>query len=229
VRASERYDDYWRARDLVRSRARSEARATLALSLLRRAGISAPGAGGRRLLDVGCGPGWALERFVAAGYDASGLDVSDAAAEAARSKGLSVEVGDIEDGALPSESEYDILVALEVLEHLTDPLGALLRLTEALAPGGHLVVSLPNEFHLLRRVGVLFGRPACGGHDDPHLRYFDDRRARRLFAAASLRVLYRRADGLAPPRFAFLRQLARPAVSVFPGLFALSNIYLLSR
>jgi SAM-dependent methyltransferase len=220
------YDRYWEARDEERARARSLARAELALELLERDGRHVP-RGGRapRLLDAGCGPGWALAAFRARGFDARGLELSALAAEAARRRGLEVEVWDIE--SRPPSGAYEVVTALEVLEHLAEPLPALLRLKAALAPGGRLVVSLPNELHLLRRLAILAGRAPFGGHDDPHLRWFNEALARRLFAAAGLCVLALRSDPLAPPRRPLLRRLLCPLARLSPGLFALSHVFLL--
>lgn len=223
-----RYDRYWRDRDAARTRARSEARAELALDLLRRDGAVRAASGDRRprLLEIGCGPGWALERFARAGYEARGIDVSEVAAEAARSRGLAVERRDIEEDDL--EGRYEVVALLEVLEHLVEPLRALAKARGVLEGGGRLVVSLPNEFHVLRRLAVVAGRPSFGGHEDPHLRYFDDRSARRLFDAAGLRVLGRASDSVVPPRRRLLKSLAAPAAKVVPGLLAISNVYLLA-
>jgi len=221
------YDDYWRSRDVPRTRARSESRAALAIALLRRhppAG-AAPRDGSLRLLELGCGPGFALERFAAAGFDARGIDVSPEAVAAARARGLRVEAAGLGDPLPPGP--HDVIALLEVLEHLVDPLAVLSRARLVLAPGGRLLVSLPNELHLLRRLAVLAGRPGFGGHDDPHLRHFDDHHARRLFAAADLRVIARASDPLAPPRRRALRALLRPAARLLPGLLAISNVYLL--
>jgi len=50
---------------------------------------------------------------------------------------------DVED--LPFEGHFDIVLFCEVIEHLVgDPLGALLRIKEKLAPGGTLILSTPN-------------------------------------------------------------------------------------
>ena len=229
------YDRYWLERDVERTRARSRARAALALRLLTRAGRT-----GGRLLEVGCGPGWALDVFRAAGYDASGVDVSREAAERARERGLRVLVGDLERWAVGGPGamrelgtqdgliDAEVLVALEVLEHLVDPLGVLTALSTGLAAGSHLVVSLPNEFHLLRRLQILAGCVSFGGHRDPHLRYFDERKARSLFAEAGLRVLARLDDSLVPPRARLSRALARPLVAVAPRLLSLSHVFLLT-
>ncbi|MBN1441806.1 MAG: class I SAM-dependent methyltransferase [Planctomycetes bacterium] len=245
----EYYDDYWRRRDPETTRARSRARAALALRLLREAGAgpergagksaerggarsAEPSAGAsprtsagrRRLLEVGCGPGWALEVFAAAGYDARGVDISPEAVEEARRRGLDAAVADIERGALPGGQ--DVIAALEVLEHLVDPRAAIETLIPALAEGGHLVVSLPNELHLLRRISILAGRSPFGGHDDPHVRHFDDRRARRLFEDAGLEILGRLSDGLAPPRCRLLKRATDPLARWFPHLLGLSHVYL---
>src|SRR6185369_10189390 len=129
-------DRYWEAMDPERTAARSVARAELALALLARAGIR-----GGTLLDVGCGPGFALERIARAGFTARGAEASPAAAARARARGLRVEVLDLESAPLPAG--FDLVTAFEVLEHLRDPLRVLRSMAAALAPGGKLVVSLP--------------------------------------------------------------------------------------
>lgn len=213
-----RYDRYWQTRDLARAEARSRRRARLAVGLL----------GSRRgaLLEVGCGPGWALEVFRESGFEVRGLDLSEVAVEAARGRGLDVVQADF----LASElrAEADIVVALEVLEHVLDPLLALGRLAGAVRPGGRLLVSLPNEWHLLQRLRVLAGRPSLGGHDDPHLRHFGLADARRLLRAAGLCVEASAWDGLAPPRWRALKRLSEPLASLWPGLFAISGVHLLA-
>ncbi|HLU47900.1 MAG TPA: class I SAM-dependent methyltransferase, partial [Planctomycetota bacterium] len=148
-----RYDEYWRERcDRPSTRARSERRARLALEVLEADGARAPSRACDRpwsLVEVGCGPGVALDVFASAGYDAEGTDISDVALEAARARGLRVAKQPIESIAEVGSSPVDVIVALEVLEHIVDPLAALRSMARRLAPGGRLVVSLPNELHLL--------------------------------------------------------------------------------
>jgi 2-polyprenyl-3-methyl-5-hydroxy-6-metoxy-1,4-benzoquinol methylase len=238
VDAALRYDTYWREReaDAERTAARSRARAVLALALLERRGTGRAGGGGGaaaqpgrapfRLLEVGCGPGYALEVFAAAGYDADGVDVAAHAVERACARGLRARVLDVEREDF-GQSRFDAVVLLEVLEHLSDPLAVLLKARAALAAGGVLVVSLPNEIHLVRRLAVLCGRMGFGGHDDPHLRHFDASSARRLFAAAGLRVVAQASDSVVPPRRRLLRALTAPLNAWLPGLFAVARVYLL--
>lgn len=230
---AKRYDNYWRERDEVRARARSRSRAFLALRLLEKAGVIPPNPaaeGSPRLWEIGCGPGWALEVFRDAGFVVGGCDVSPAAVDRARELGLEVRCRDIElaepdDPA--GESGSDVMVALEVLEHLREPLPVLIDMSAAVAPGGSLVVSLPNEYHLVSRFLNLFGRPARGGEDDPHLHHFDRPAALRLFEEAGLKVLGRFDDSIVPPRMPVLRWALRPLLALLPGLFSLAHVFLL--
>jgi SAM-dependent methyltransferase len=214
------YDQYWTERDRVRTAARSKRRADLALAML----------GSRRgsLLELGCGPGWALECFAQAGFESVGIDVSKRAVEDARQRGLTAHAVDVDAVDLPeSLGHFDVVIALEVLEHLVDPLSAVEKILAVLRPGGCLVVSLPNEWTLPRRLTALVGRPGFGGHDDPHLRHFGVRSGRRFLESAGLRVVSSRFDGILPPRWKMIKSLSEPLASCFPGLFAISGVYLL--
>jgi SAM-dependent methyltransferase len=94
-----------------------------------------------RILDVGCGTGAttaALSRF----GSVSGLDMGLAALRHAHANGLSVARGSAEN--LPVASgRLDVVVALDVLEHLDDDRRALGEMLRVLRPGGVLLVMVP--------------------------------------------------------------------------------------
>ena len=224
---AEAYDAYWSVMDRERTAVRSRERAEAALDLL-----ESVGACSGRLLDIGCGPGWALEIFAREGLAATGLDVSARAVNDARQRGLEAHQVDIGNAGFEEILEglggpFDIVTALEVLEHMEDPLNTLRKLLRLVAPGGKVVISLPNEIHLAARLRILLGWLPFGGHDDPHVRHFDLQRARTLFDAAGCRVGRRRFLSLVPPRWPFLRWVTAPLVSVVPGLLALSAVVVL--
>lgn len=222
------YNQYWIERKRPRAESRSRERAVVALGLL-----ASTGAEHGTLLDVGCGPGWALETFHEAGYAVAGIDASSGAVNEAREKGLDVRCLDVErepvENAFGGKARFGAVVALEVLEHLSDPLGVLRVLLGLLEPKGRLVVSLPNEISLAARLQMLAGRLPFGGHDDPHIRHFDRGHARRLFKAVSCRVACEKAISLAPPGAKLLRFFTRPFLALFPGAFSLTTVYLLER
>jgi len=102
---------------------------------------------GKRALDVGCGAGLLAEPLGRLGADVTGLDAAPEAIEAARrhaaGQGLAIDyrAGGVESLA----GQFDLITAMEVIEHVADRAlfaGALARL---LGPGGLLVMSTPNR------------------------------------------------------------------------------------
>jgi len=95
------------------------------------------------LLDVGCYTGLCMEEARKRGYAVEGTELSRWAAEAARSRGLTVHgVAAASVGAL--DRRYDAIVAFDVLEHLADPLEALVALRDRLREGGCLFATVPD-------------------------------------------------------------------------------------
>ncbi len=213
------YDAYWSVRQgavLERLRRRSLQRARIALDMLAvRAGT---------LLDVGCGPGFAAELLATHGFTVTGFEAAPSAAAAARTRGIAVLEGDLSSGPLPG-APYDVVVAFEVLEHLPDPLQGLEALRAACRPGGDIIVSLPNEWHVLRRLAILFGAELFGGADDPHVRHFGLASARRFLTGCGLEVRGMRAASVIPPGIRVGDALGGLLARVAPRLFGLSFVF----
>lgn len=71
---------------------------------------------------------------------------------------------------------FDVVVMLDVLEHLSDPAATLSKVRDVLAPGGWAVISLPNVAHVSTRLALLDGHftyTDTGLLDRTHLRFFD--------------------------------------------------------
>jgi 2-polyprenyl-3-methyl-5-hydroxy-6-metoxy-1,4-benzoquinol methylase len=122
-----------------------------------------PGKG--RLLDVGCGVGFFLERAGQRGWEPHGCDVSAAAVEHAQTeKGLAdVRHADLIGAAYPS-GWFQAATLWNVLDHVADPFATTQELARVLAPGGVVMVRVPNMvFHdAVRRVRPLI--PVRGRH-----------------------------------------------------------------
>lgn len=95
----------------------------------------------RRLLEIGCGTGEFLLRARDVIPTAEGLEWNSKAAAAARARGLTIQDGDWR--SLPEG--WDAIVAFQVLEHLPDPADFFRTCVRLLAPGGLLIVALPNQ------------------------------------------------------------------------------------
>ena len=158
------------------------------------------GAGhGRRLLDVGAADGLLSRAFSDAGWRVTGLEADPALAEAGRAYCERMVVTDLDREVPELDTEYDVIVYGDVLEHLVDPLRIVHGLNRWLAPGGRVVISVPNVAHLLIRLSLLMGRFDYfdrGILDRTHLRFFTDRSLRRLLAAAGLVIVQRTATAV---------------------------------
>jgi 2-polyprenyl-6-hydroxyphenyl methylase/3-demethylubiquinone-9 3-methyltransferase len=99
-----------------------------------------PPLAGARCLDIGCGGGILAESLAAAGATVVGIDPSRESLKAARahaqSVGLDIEyrLGFAED--LRERARYDVVFAVDVLEHVTDLRATLDAAVRALKPGG---------------------------------------------------------------------------------------------
>jgi 2-polyprenyl-3-methyl-5-hydroxy-6-metoxy-1,4-benzoquinol methylase len=207
------FDVYWQEQDLSRVSARSLWRAEQLYRMV----------GGRfaTLLDVGAGQGELLEFFRGRSYDVTGWDLSPAAVANLRHRGIAAEVVDLESDELIGE--FDLVCCCEVLQQVKDPADVLKRLSAVISPGGRLFLSLPNEFHLLRRFG--FGKTVAS-----HVSLFSPARARTLAKSAGHDFERIRYQPLVPPRWGkmliwFGNLLAR----LLPPLFSLSTMMLLRR
>jgi SAM-dependent methyltransferase len=104
-----------------------------------------------RVLEIGCGTGKTLA-FVREHYKGSAYTVGvDGWAGGRESLAKNADEAIIADlnGAVPLNGSFDLILALDVLEHLERPeevLGAIVR--DHLAPGGTVIVSLPNFGHI---------------------------------------------------------------------------------
>jgi SAM-dependent methyltransferase len=95
-----------------------------------------------RFLDVGCGTGANLEMLSQFG-EAEGVDVSEDALAFCRARGLAkVRRGAAE--SLPyKDGEFDVVSALDVVEHLDDDLAGLSEMRRVLKPGGRALLFVP--------------------------------------------------------------------------------------
>jgi glycosyltransferase involved in cell wall biosynthesis len=191
-----------------------------------------------RVLDVGCSDGRFGALVRGQGHHVDGLDVVKHPGIATRLDGF-VEA-DLEQGLPPGLGRYDVVVAGDVLEHVTDPERLLGQLRDHLEPGGEILVSVPNFAHWYPRARVVTGHfdyDHRGLLDRGHVRFFTRRTFERLVRDGRLRVVERETVGTpfeildrggSSPLGSVARwagAVDRAAVRVWPTLFGYQFIY----
>lgn len=102
-----------------------------------------------RMLELGCSSGNYMQEARNAGWQVEGIEFSPEAASVARGKGFSVRVGAIEEME-PTGTDYDLITAWMVLEHLHEPVSVLRKLRSWVKPDGYLVALVPSADSLSR-------------------------------------------------------------------------------
>lgn len=162
-----------------------------------------------RVLEVGPGDG-VVSRWLkqSKGCRIVGVELVPEAAQTASASGVfeRMLVGSIEDDAVIAQARalgpFDAIIFADVLEHLVDPWRTLRQMRDLLAPGGHVLLSVPNIAHWTARLNLLLGRfDYADGYlmDRTHLRWFTWRSARQMAQASGYAVV---AEGsVFKPRF----------------------------
>jgi 2-polyprenyl-6-hydroxyphenyl methylase/3-demethylubiquinone-9 3-methyltransferase len=149
--------------------------------------------GGKRALDVGCGAGLLAEPLARLGAEVTAIDPAEeligAAREHAAGQRLAIDyrVAAVEDIA----GSFDLVTAMEVIEHTADPQQFLNSLGRRLASGGLLILSTPNATSWSRLITITMaegvGAVPKGTHDFD--KFIAPERMKAMLANAGLKWL----------------------------------------
>lgn len=174
-----------------------------------------------KLLDVGCGEGLFLHCAQRAGYEVSGVEISEFAVSYARKKyGLHIQQGSLEDACLP-ENAFDLITLWHTLEHLPAPDLTLRQAYQLLKRGGYLFAAVPNvansveqKFYRLLR-GHYFPLYTAEAKE-PHLWHFSGATLKLLLEKCNFKAVALGADfAQVDPRWRVVEYLA----ALFSKLF----------
>jgi SAM-dependent methyltransferase len=128
----------------------------------------------RRLLDIGCGPGFFLQTAMLRGWLACGIDPSRQAVAHARGLGAPVTEGFFNSESAGALGCFDAVHLNNVLEHIPDPAHLIALAHGLLEAGGVICVNVPNDFSALQFAGRRAAQLADWWVAPPHhLNYFD--------------------------------------------------------
>ena len=166
---------------------------------------------GKRLLEIGFGPGRVLYNLRTRFEELYGIELSSRRAEKAQDAfqragvtNVQVIVGNIEDGLDFPDDYFDCIVWADVIEHIIDLWAAMEEIRRLLRKGGCLLTTTPNIAELRRRVKLLFGTfPSTSGSnegidvregelfDGGHVHYFTFSMLEKLYRKYGIEPLYR--------------------------------------
>lgn len=158
---------------------------------------------GKSALDVGCGAGLLCEPLARLGAAVTGLDAApeNAAAAAIHAEGVGLDIrymaGEL---AALDIGTFDLVTAMEVIEHVADKPAFVAALAAKLAPGGLMVLSTPNRTAASRL--LLVGAAEAVGMVPKGTHHWDDfvtpDELKSLLAAAGLAMGEPRGIGYLP-------------------------------
>jgi SAM-dependent methyltransferase len=176
------YDERWRC--VTRANSLQMARAIAILEDLQAVEQRDP-----KILDIGCGTGW-LSSILGRFGPTTGLDLSPVAIDRARRLYPDVEfiAGDLLSASLPPDA-FDVVVAVQVIEHIEDQARFTDLVADTLRPAGHLLLVTDNPWNLARWHPVELERFA--GAPQPVQRSLTGRALRTLLSPRFERVRWR--------------------------------------
>ena len=172
-----------------------------------------PGKSPANILEVGAGAGATL-KWLKGLYpltETTAVELNPTLSDELKLNADIAIIGSIEE-AFPQLKAYDLILLLDVLEHLPDSAGTLRKLTQLLKPGGQVIVSVPNIAHLSVSIPLLLRRQfnyrEAGILDRTHVRFFVEDTAVQLLNDAGLIVIKALVSGLQGSRAKLLDRLS---------------------
>jgi len=148
---------------------------------------------GKSALDVGCGAGLLAEPLARMGAKVTAVDAAPELIAVARDHALGqgLQIDYRATGVEEVRGKYDLVTAMEVIEHVADPQAFVTDLAARLAEGGLLILSTPNRTAWSKLLTITlaegFGQIPKGTHD--YGKFIDPEAMRGLLAKAGLECI----------------------------------------
>ena len=169
---------------------------------------------GNRILEIGCAYGFLLDYLRSDGWDVKGTEVSSLSGNYAKEiLELDVRVCSLTDAGYASKS-FDVVMLLDVLEHMHSPYRTLAEIRRILSPDGMLVVQCPYELYHWEEIleAVIRGRKSGSIEPDAvpaHLYFFQPSTLEALLRKAGYRIIARQTGNYGKIR----RLVSPPSIS----------------
>ncbi len=140
---------------------------------------------GGKFLDIGCAAGLLLDEARKLGWETYGVELSRWAVKIAKERfNLELFEGLLKDAKYPNIF-FDVVIMVDVIEHLPDPLGTLKEIRRILKPDGLLCVCTPDIYSLISRLL----KAKWWGLKRSHIFYFSKQSLTKMLAAVGFNVI----------------------------------------
>lgn len=154
---------------------------------------------GKRLLDIGCGGGFAVEYATSLGYAAEGIESNEELVRWCQKRGLTVSKLDVMQMEIPLDQKFDVIILSAILEHLKDPFSLLLHIRKKMVShNGVILISQASYDGLLPRI---FPWGWYGWQPQEHFWHFTPDSFTMLANRAGFDVIYLKRNSLYHPWF----------------------------
>lgn len=150
-----------------------------------------------RLLEVGCGGGLFLDRAREAGWETHGTEFDAAVVNEVQARGHSMHLGPLLGNAWPT-GHFDVVVSIEVVEHLIRPMDDLKEMVRLLRPGGALYITTPS-FNSISK-WLAYGKWTIINYPE-HISFFTPRTMHRALGSLGMTRKWVRTTGISLNRF----------------------------
>ncbi|MFZ1075522.1 MAG: class I SAM-dependent methyltransferase [Minisyncoccia bacterium] len=181
-----------------------------------------------RVLDVGCGDGFLMDRLRDRGIAVQGVDLSPVAVAHCTEQNLKAVICDITNDPLPFRNgAFTTVVALDVLEHVLNPEKIVSEM--ARVSSEYVVIGVPNFSSLPARLQTLVGNVPENNHAHKgHVYWFNWNVLEKMAADSRLKIDEVRVN--APGgRLSVVGPILRACARMFPNVFALSFVVRFSK
>jgi len=105
-----------------------------------------------KILELGTGQGEMYQSLKEKGFNVTGTDIK----KYPETEDLNIVLCDLNNRFPFRDSSFDVVIALELLEHMFNPYKTMEEIKRVLKPNGYAIISMPNTASLFSRIGQLY-------------------------------------------------------------------------
>lgn len=179
------------------------------------------------ILDIGCNNAKLKDFLHECKY--YGVDIDKDLISSLNKRNINARKVDLNKEEIPFKGKkFNYILMLDLLEHVINPAKLLSDSKKRLTIGGRIIVTLPNDYHLLNKIRFLFNKPLTADPFAPygHLHFFSINVGESFLKKQKFKIIIKKP--LSPPKPSFIPEFLLEFLTFFfPQSFARDILYVL--